>query len=432
MERCREHRTDMREALAQPATRESTGSLRAEGRGPSPTRHRRLSGPRHHEALVRRLAVDHGQLLLSVARRYSFCFDDANEAWQRSLEILLRRASTLEDETALAWMRTVVKHEALAVRTERSRTIGGDDELENLADPVADPEIEVQRKERLAIAAEALGHLKPGEADALLLKAQGLSYDEIASERGWTYTKVNRLLTEGRRSFRERVGSIEAGVECERVSALIPKLASGGGSLRDRRAMIAHARRCRDCRQLAHRSGLRPEGLLVLPPSLVVGWQWLSDRTLGGLLRSQTLIEAASAGKVAAVAASAVAIAGGGVAVERGIDLRPALKAPAASTGVSTAVARFTGSPQPESAPERRVPLEREAPAKPAAIEGTTASSNGSSRTEFDPLAAAGSGDPRPVAEGAPAPRASTFAATQGRAARPSATAAAPNLEFGP
>src|SRR5437016_5381001 len=50
-------------------------------------------------------------------------------------------------------------------------------------------------------AAEALGRLKPQEIRALVLKARGYSYREICEITGWTYTKVNRCLTEGRRAF---------------------------------------------------------------------------------------------------------------------------------------------------------------------------------------------------------------------------------------
>jgi DNA-directed RNA polymerase specialized sigma24 family protein len=47
--------------------------------------------------------------LLGLARRYSICADDAHDAYQRGIEIFLRRVDTVEPETALAWLRTVVR-----------------------------------------------------------------------------------------------------------------------------------------------------------------------------------------------------------------------------------------------------------------------------------------------------------------------------------
>ena len=40
--------------------------------------------------------------------------------------------------------------------------------------------------------------LKPDERRALVLRGEGYSYAEICELNGWTHTKVNRCLTEGR------------------------------------------------------------------------------------------------------------------------------------------------------------------------------------------------------------------------------------------
>ena len=49
---------------------------------------------------------------------------------------------------------------------------------------------------------EALRALKPDEAKALMLRAHGLSYQEIGRRFGWTYTKVNCGLSTTRRLAR--------------------------------------------------------------------------------------------------------------------------------------------------------------------------------------------------------------------------------------
>src|SRR6476646_468594 len=63
--------------------------------------------------------------LRRIARRFSICDDDADEALQRGLEILLRKAPTGDPRELTKWVQTVVRHEALAVRRERERTLAG-------------------------------------------------------------------------------------------------------------------------------------------------------------------------------------------------------------------------------------------------------------------------------------------------------------------
>src|SRR5207244_9194115 len=46
--------------------------------------------------LVLTTIQDHASSLLAVARRYSLCADDAQDAYQRALEIFLRRAASLD------------------------------------------------------------------------------------------------------------------------------------------------------------------------------------------------------------------------------------------------------------------------------------------------------------------------------------------------
>jgi DNA-directed RNA polymerase specialized sigma24 family protein len=56
-----------------------------------------------------------------VARRYAYNLDDAEDAYQRGLEILLTKAPTTRDVDLVRWLKTVVKHDALALRRQRER-----------------------------------------------------------------------------------------------------------------------------------------------------------------------------------------------------------------------------------------------------------------------------------------------------------------------
>ena len=212
---------------------------------------RRVSGPARSvkpgQEMVDRLAREELPRLLALARRYSLCGDDANDACQRAMVILMRRAESLDPAVAHLWLGTVVKHEAMAVRAERLKSLsGGDDQFAHLAAP-GDIAESADSNDRLGVASEAMRALKPHEAEALLLRAEGLSYKEIAARRGWTYTKVNRLVTEGRRAFRERVLAIETGAECGRVLAAVAETGAEGLDISAR----IHLARCIACRSEA-------------------------------------------------------------------------------------------------------------------------------------------------------------------------------------
>ncbi len=51
-----------------------------------------------------------------------------------------------------------------------------------------------------------LAALRADERRALVLQASGYSYAEICALTGWTYTKVNRSLAEGRAKLRAAPG----------------------------------------------------------------------------------------------------------------------------------------------------------------------------------------------------------------------------------
>src|SRR4051794_13433805 len=76
------------------------------------------------------IAARHGELLKRVARSYSLCADDAQDAVQRALEIYMRRVASLDPATELAWLKVVVKHEALAVRRGRAGVAGEELDLD--------------------------------------------------------------------------------------------------------------------------------------------------------------------------------------------------------------------------------------------------------------------------------------------------------------
>jgi DNA-directed RNA polymerase specialized sigma24 family protein len=144
---------------------------------------------------------------LGVARRHSLCDDDAWDALAQGFEIALRHRHRLRPDTAAAWFATVVRHEAMRIRHRRCRDV----HLGSTArePPAAEPEPERWPDPRLPALRVALRQLTPDQRRALILfyamdasRGDGGRYRRIMRATGWSYTKTNRALTEGRAALR--------------------------------------------------------------------------------------------------------------------------------------------------------------------------------------------------------------------------------------
>jgi RNA polymerase sigma factor (sigma-70 family) len=205
------------------------------------------------------LIDSHDGVFRRTARRYSICAEDAEDAYQRALEILLTKAPPIDGDALVRWMQTVTKREALAVRRQRERLLGSPrpsspnddpdrDPLELIASESPGPNDQLARRERVARSGEALRALKPQEVRALTLKAQGYSYAEIGELTGWSYTKINRCMAEGRKRFLQVFSDIEQGRRCEELAVALSEFADGEGANGSTDAVEFHLRSCATCR----------------------------------------------------------------------------------------------------------------------------------------------------------------------------------------
>jgi RNA polymerase sigma factor (sigma-70 family) len=199
---------------------------------------------------VAAVVARHERTLMRVARQASLCHDDALDAYQRGLEIFVRRVETVDPQTEVAWLKVVIRHEAMAIRRSRMESVTGDeldlDAIVSVGDRSVDDQI--ASGERVRRSAEALRSLKPDEAKALMMKAHGLSYEEIGARYGWSYTKVNRAITEGRRRFLQAYEGIESGAECERYGPIVRALSEGSATTAQVLQIRPHLRHCTACR----------------------------------------------------------------------------------------------------------------------------------------------------------------------------------------
>src|SRR3954449_2701670 len=112
--------------------------------------------------LIRRYGAD----IMATARRYSANREDAEDAYQRGLEILLTKAPSTSADVLVPWLKTVVKHEAYSLHRARERAgqATGPELLAGAASAAGagvatgggGPHEQAERLERLQIGAEAL------------------------------------------------------------------------------------------------------------------------------------------------------------------------------------------------------------------------------------------------------------------------------------
>jgi RNA polymerase sigma factor (sigma-70 family) len=401
--------------------------------GTEPPERRDTASRREAEDLVLTTITNHADALLRTARRHSMCADDASDAYQRGLEIFLRNAGRVDPARATPWLHTVIKHEAMAVRRSRLRIVGSEEfDGDALESPdVSPPDERMVAFEDVTRAAEALQGLKPQEVRALWLRMEGRSYKQIAADLGWSYTKVNRCVTEGRRAFLTRYAGLESGDECLRYQTDLAAFVDGELRGNQVNALRRHLRGCGGCRGTLRtlRSGDRSLQA-VLPVGLVVGGVDGGDSAVGLCVRiyetvvhafqeravavatkAQLAVEATGAAKVAAVAGAAAAVAGGGAAtVERAasepvrdraaataeVRKAPTRTEPTAPVAVAPATSAPAKSPAPvvvrraasrettRSQVAHEFTVERPAPASPTRTSSPSSSKPPASGGEFD------------------------------------------------
>jgi RNA polymerase sigma factor (sigma-70 family) len=169
---------------------------------------------RNAEALQEVLAQSERRLR-AHARRHAASPEDAEDALQSAFVLFIERYRG--DCDPLAWLHTAVKREAWALRRRSSRRRelsldspredleDGPPWVESLASEAPGPCELALRAADLAERQRLVNELKADERTALLLLGLGYSYEEIGRGRGWTDTKVNRCVAEGRAELRHRI-----------------------------------------------------------------------------------------------------------------------------------------------------------------------------------------------------------------------------------
>lgn len=163
---------------------------------------------------VRELAIalyrEKRPYLLSIARHNASGEADAEEALQEAFVSFIRRFDPQGGAPPLAWLTLTLKRQCWRQRREayldryagQEAEPGGEERgfvLASIPSPITGLDELALKRESARL---RLARLKPDERTALILRAAGFSYREIGERRGWSYTKVNRCVNEGRAALR--------------------------------------------------------------------------------------------------------------------------------------------------------------------------------------------------------------------------------------
>jgi RNA polymerase sigma factor (sigma-70 family) len=411
------------------------------------------------ESARKRAAIEtysrHEAALRRTARRFSLCADDAEDAVQRAFEILLRKAPTEDPRELIRWTQTVVKHEALAVRRDRERILGGPagspepdgpDWLELIPAEADGPAERAERREAVARSREALQALKPQELRALALLAEGYSYAEIGEITGYSKTKINRCLAEGRERFRRVLSRSEDGSRCAEMRPAISAFCDGEAGPTETAALREHLRACSACRATLRAYRAAPAAAAALVPALPVGRSLLgrahdaltalAGRFGGGGATDSTVSQIAATGGTRGAGAVAVAKAiglcigtAGGAAACAATGVIPVPFEAERGRPTAAKASRQIAPVPPETEDEAPSPS-YEAEPEPAPDPQTEgAEENSPPAPESSPAPPAASSG---AVEYAPPPPPATPAATAPPASAPEAGGGDPAGEFGP
>jgi len=159
---------------------------------------------------VRQLATEifseRRDYLMAIARRNARSEADAEEALQEAFAAFLAHFDPGRGSPPLAWLTLTMKRQCWRAKREAKRERPYGQALEHGQILEGFSSARAGTAERVAEREDArrrIAALKRDERTALGLYAAGLSYAEIGRRQGWTYTKVNRCISEGRAALRK-------------------------------------------------------------------------------------------------------------------------------------------------------------------------------------------------------------------------------------
>jgi RNA polymerase sigma factor (sigma-70 family) len=164
------------------------------------------------QALASQLYTTQHRRLLAIGKRNSSSTEDAEEALHDTFILFINHFDPDTGAPPLAWLTLTLKRRCWATYRRQqllqrqepnpTATTNPGSQSDELLDPSRLPDELAVVSANVSEARHKLSQLKRDERRALSLLAIGYSYREICDVTGWTYTKVNRCISEGRASLR--------------------------------------------------------------------------------------------------------------------------------------------------------------------------------------------------------------------------------------
>jgi RNA polymerase sigma factor (sigma-70 family) len=188
---------------------------------------------RHDADAFAALVERHGPMVLRVCKRVLHDAHAAEDAFQATFLVLVRKAGTIARGEALAgWLYGVASRLALRARADAARRRAREGQAEPRAPD--DPNTDTALRELSAVLDEELHRLPPHyRTPCLLCYVEGLTRDQAAEQLGWSPRTLGRRLERGRALLRQRLirrgltlssALAAAGLACSRASACVPPL----------------------------------------------------------------------------------------------------------------------------------------------------------------------------------------------------------------
>lgn len=161
----------------------------------------------------------HGPMVLSVCRRLLNDPHRADDAFQATFLVLVRKAGSIRGQNSVGgWLQRVATHAALKARVASARSRSLSDEAATMLAAPA----EAERPEWLPILDEELGKLpEKYRAPLVLCYLEGKSREEAARLLGWTEGSVKGRLEKGRELLRGRLQRRGAVVASAALAAML-------------------------------------------------------------------------------------------------------------------------------------------------------------------------------------------------------------------
>ena len=213
--------------------------------------------------------------LLRYAARFAPSLEDAEDAYQRGMEVALTKGPIASQDEFIAWLHVVIRNEATTLARRHGRETPAGDDIEVAVDSRAqearEPAAVAEWRERYRTLQDAMTSLNEAERVCLLLRTAGVSRAEIGSMTGYTDRKVERSIVRARKRLHAWHLDLATGEKCQKVQDALERVADHEADDRDRRMVSRHVRHCGACRATLRSRRETNAGITVLVPVAVVG-----------------------------------------------------------------------------------------------------------------------------------------------------------------